>query len=55
MHVYRCIIINGDISLNEHTDSIWCDINRLGNVRLAPADLKVLNYINLDFNFELMC
>ena len=45
MHVYRCIIINGNISLNEHTDSIWCDVNRLGNVRLAPADIKILNYI----------
>ena len=42
MHVYRCIIINGDISLNEHTDSIWCNINELKNINFAPADLKVL-------------
>ena len=45
MHVYRCIIINGDISLNEHTDSIWCNVNELRNIRFAPADFKVLNCI----------
>lgn len=48
MHIYRCIIINGDISLTEHTDSIWCNVNELMDVNFAPADLKVLNYINLD-------
>ena len=42
MHVYRCIIIYGDISLNEHTDSIWCNINELKNINFAPGDLKVL-------------
>ena len=46
MHVYRCIIINGDISLNEHTDSIWCNVNELRNINFAPADIKVLNYID---------
>ena len=45
MHVYRCSIINGDISLNEHTDSIWCDVNELRNINFAPADLKVLNFV----------
>lgn len=45
MHVYRCSIVNGIISLNEHTDSIWCDINRLGNIKLAPADSEVLDKI----------
>lgn len=48
MHVYRCIIINGDISLNEHTDSIWCNVNELSDINFAPGDLKVLKYINLD-------
>ena len=48
MHVYRCSIINGIISLTEHTDSIWCDVNELMNINFAPADLKVLNYIDLD-------
>ena len=46
MHVYRCIIINGDILLTEHTDSIWCDKDKLDTINFAPADLKVLNYIN---------
>ena len=45
MHVYKCIIINGEISLNEHTDSIWCNVNKLGNVRFASADLEVINYL----------
>ena len=45
MYVYRCIIINGDISLNEHTDSIWCNVNELKNINFASADLEVSNYI----------
>ena len=46
MHVYKCIIINGELSLNEHTDSIWCNVNELSNINFAPADIKVLNYID---------
>ena len=42
MHIYRCNIINGDISLNEHTDSIWCNVNELRNINFAPADLEVI-------------
>ena len=45
MHVYRCSIINGDISLNEHTDSIWCDKDKLDTINFAPADIEILKYI----------
>lgn len=37
---------NGNISLTEHIDSIWCNVNEPKNINFAPADLKVLNYIN---------
>ena len=42
MHCYLCHVISGNLSLLEHEDARWLDIDALDDPDWLPADLKVL-------------
>lgn len=45
MYVYLCSLEEGELTLLEHQDSIWCDIDQLDTIDFAEADLKVIEQI----------
>ena len=42
MHVFKCALDQGEISLNEHVALKWLSINELDQLDWAEADLPVL-------------
>ena len=58
MHVFVCEIINGEISLLDHSEYRWINQNQLKYVNWLPADIKLIpslrnifqNKPNLYFN-----
>ncbi|MGN0902443.1 MAG: (deoxy)nucleoside triphosphate pyrophosphohydrolase [Succinivibrio sp.] len=52
MECYICSVVDGKLSLLEHEDARWLDINSLNSVDWLPADLglieKLKDYLNED-------
>lgn len=55
MHCYLCSIISGQLSLLEHEDARWLNMNELDSVNWLPADVEVVRalktlggYINVE-------
>ena len=42
MHCYLCSIISGQLSLLEHEDARWLNMNELDSVNWLPADVEVV-------------
>lgn len=42
MHAYLAKVLNGNLQLNEHTDSKWLKISELKNLDWAAADLPIV-------------
>ena len=49
LYCYKCEILNGTLSLNEHMDAKWLDDTNLASVDWLPADIELVgelrNYI----------
>ena len=45
MYAYECKLIDGELTLSEHTDKMWVGINNLEEVNFAPADLPIVKLI----------
>ena len=42
MHSFLCEIVSGDITLTEHLDSCWLNLNQLRKLDWAPADVPII-------------
>ena len=42
MHVFRCVLIQGEITLNEHVALKWLSIDELDQLEWAAADVPVV-------------
>lgn len=42
MHCFRCKVISGGLTLLEHEDARWLDMNEILSVRWLPADEMVV-------------
>lgn len=42
MHAYYCKVVKGDLSLNEHTDSVWLPKEELTKLDWAAADIPIV-------------
>ena len=47
MHCYLCSIISGQLSLLEHEAARWLTKDELNSVKWLPADVEVLNALQL--------
>ena len=49
LYCYKCEMLNGNLSLNEHMDAKWLDGANLASVDWLPADIELIkelrNYI----------
>ena len=42
MHVFKCVLEQGEITLNEHVDMKWLAVEELGSLDWAAADVPVV-------------
>ena len=42
---YRCTFISGEISLTDHSEIMWVNIENLYTYNIAPADISLIKYI----------
>lgn len=45
LHVYGAEYISGEISLIDHDEIVWENVNKLREYQLAPADVPVLTFL----------
>ena len=45
MHTYLCTLIKGELTLNEHNDSVWLYKEELNKLDWADADMPIINKI----------
>ena len=45
MHCFICSIIDGELTLVEHTDAKWLTPDNLDSVQWLPADIQILDHI----------
>ncbi|MCR1873622.1 (deoxy)nucleoside triphosphate pyrophosphohydrolase [Mammaliicoccus lentus] len=45
LNVYLCNLEEGKFNLIEHQDSKWLNKQNLANLKLAPADIPILNWL----------
>ena len=45
MHAYLCTLIEGELVLNEHNDSVWLNKEELSKVDWAEADMPIVSLI----------
>ena len=45
MHVFKCVLDHGEITLNEHVALKWLSIDELDQLDWAAADENVLTYL----------
>lgn len=45
MHCYRCEVINGELTLNEHLDAKWLTGEEINSVNWLPADIELIEII----------
>ena len=46
MYAYECKLIEGELTLSEHTEKKWVKKEDLDSIRFAPADLRIVNMID---------
>ncbi len=49
MKVFKCSLIKGNLELKEHVDSKWVDKNKLYELDWAPADLPIIEILNINY------
>ena len=47
MHVFKCILDQGVITLDEHVDAKWLSVKELDQLDWAAADVQVVERLNL--------
>lgn len=45
MHIYKCSISSGSITLNDHSDFAWISKEEVNNFEWVPADIEIINKI----------
>lgn len=45
MHAYLCTLLNGELYLKEHNDSVWLEKNQINELDWADADMPIVNKI----------
>ena len=45
LYAYECKLIEGNLTLTEHTDKKWVNINELKNINFAEADKPIVDLI----------
>ena len=45
MHVFKCVLDPGEITLNEHVAHKWLSIDELGQLDWAAADIPVVEFL----------
>ena len=45
MHVYKGVVTNGEITLNEHIALKWLSVNELDQLDWAEADVAVVKFL----------
>ena len=45
MYAYECKLIEGELTLSEHTEKQWVKVSQLDKVNFAPADLPIVELI----------
>ncbi len=53
MHCYLCSLLTGTLHLNEHEAAKWLSAEDLESVRWLPADLEVIEKLNLKMSGKL--
>lgn len=53
MHCYLCSLLTGTLHLNEHEAAKWLSSEDLESVRWLPADLEVIEKLNLKMSGKL--
>ena len=43
MHAYLCTLLNGKLTLKEHNDSVWLNLDELNELDWADADIPIVN------------
>ena len=43
MHVFKCVLDQGEITLNEHVDMKWLKVEELDQLDWAEADIPIVN------------
>lgn len=51
MHCYICSVVRGRLELLEHNDAKWLKIEELSTVQWLPADIKVVEKLDIQ-NFK---
>ena len=45
MYAYECKLLEGNLELTEHTEKRWVNKQSLLDLKFAPADLPIIDYI----------
>lgn len=53
MDCYLCTLISEGLTLTEHEDARWLDINNLDSVEWLPADIDALNEVKKHFGIDI--
>ena len=53
MDCYLCTLTSEELTLTEHEDARWLDINDLDVVEWLPADIAALNAVKRHFGIEI--
>ncbi|MDI6452840.1 8-oxo-dGTP diphosphatase MutT [Peloplasma aerotolerans] len=48
MHCYECVVVSGELTINEHLDSKWLMIEEMYEYDFAQADMPVINHMLVD-------
>ncbi len=48
----KCKILGGNMVLNEHEDAKWIDRKEFYNYKFAPADIFIINKLNMEVDYE---
>lgn len=53
MDCYLCTLISDGLTLTEHEDARWLDIDNLDSVEWLPADIDALNEVKKHFGIDI--
>lgn len=45
LKAYSCTFVNGEITLTDHDEVLWVNVNDLPSYQLAPADVPIANML----------
>lgn len=46
LRLYKCKYVSGEFKLNDHSEYIWIEKEKILEYDLAPADIELAKYIN---------